>query len=88
LHTWRALAEAQLAAPGEHTRARQMPPAQVVAAAQGSSVHARPRASQVRARSAPTHSAAEGVHACGRQVASAAQPWPGGQSVLLRQSTQ
>jgi hypothetical protein len=88
LQTWRVLAEAQLASEGVQTRARQMPPEQVVPEAQGSSVQARPRASQVRARVGPTHSAALGVHAWATQVASGLHDWPGAQSVAVRQSTQ
>ncbi len=72
MQTCRALDEAQLAAPGVHTRARQMPPRQVVPAAQTVSVQALPLALQVRAREASRHSAVEGVHAWARHVASAA----------------
>lgn len=88
MQTWRVPGLAQLASEGVHTRARQMPPEQVVPEAQGSSVQARPRASQVRARVAPTHSAAPGVQSRAWQVASGPQVWPGAQSVAVRQSTQ
>jgi len=79
---------AHSAAPGVQARARQTPITQLAEDAQGASIHARPRGSQVRARVASTHSDAFGVQTRARQVASAPQACPAGQSLSPTQSTQ
>jgi len=85
--TWRAVGDAQRAAPGEQTCGVHAPSRQPVPAAQAESVEPLPLAAQTRRVRASAQVTDAGAHRCGAHERSAVQYCPAPQSTSATQST-